>query len=210
MSEQVAELSSEALLGRYKEKGDPEAFGALFDKHERDLMSFVHGKLTVQRDQIRQAAEDICSETWLQFPSAALRFENKSSFKSWICSIGKNKVSDLVTKVRRSPEKQLSPGKDGEDPWAGFRDESYHADEAVSKSERGQRLQKAVADLPQDLRDVLVMRVQEGLHYDVVCAELKISEREARDRYYEATSILRKALADYEDEAPGRRKPRGV
>ena len=79
-------------------------------------MRFVHRQLDLERDKLKQAAEDICSETWVDFPKAALQFERKSKVKSWLCGMAKDKVLELIRGQPQSREKQLSPGRDGQDP----------------------------------------------------------------------------------------------
>ena len=197
------------LVNRFKE-GDSEAFGALYDRYERDLMSFVHRNVGSDRASADHDAEEICSAAWLELPKAVLGYQGKSSFKTWLCGLGRRKVWSYRRDRKQNLEKPMPADPDGGDSWQSVLDRSLTAEQELSVRERSAKVNTALAALPQHVRDVVVRRHVQCLGYDVICGELKISERTARNYLKEGLEVLQEALSDYADDGRRGEASRGM
>src|SRR3954469_4500011 len=99
--------ADEELLARLR-AGDTAAFAAIVDEWSPVMLSVARRYL---RD--RQGAEDVVQETWLGVMTGVVRFEGRSSVRSWTFSILIN-----LSKTRRSRDARLvcSTGLDGSGP----------------------------------------------------------------------------------------------
>jgi len=75
---------------------DQSAMKLIYDKHSRALFQFARNYLSDPND-----AQDIVHETMMELWRNAERFEGRSSLKSWIYSIARNKSIDRNRKARR-------------------------------------------------------------------------------------------------------------
>lgn len=84
-----------ALLKRVA-GGDKGAMKGLYERHHAGLLAFVESRL---RDSME--AFDVVQDTFLDVWRSALRYEDRSSVKTWIFSIARNKTIDRFRKKGR-------------------------------------------------------------------------------------------------------------
>jgi RNA polymerase sigma-70 factor (ECF subfamily) len=134
----------------------------------------------------RHTAEDLTQETFLKALGAMQSFRPGSNFRAWIFRIGHNnfvnqKRSDKRTKHQLSDD-AAAPETSGVEATT----ENREALEVVGK---------AVAELPDDFRAALLLRVQEGLSFREVAKILSTTEETARWRVFKARQKLMKVLS---------------
>jgi len=199
------------LLERLRQ-GDETAFASLVDRHHNALL-----RLAMAYVSDHSVAEEVVQETWIGVMEGLDRFEGRSSLKTWIFRILTNKAK--TRGVRESRHVSFSTvgasDEDADEPavdpsqfrttghWAGYWtsypqpwDEDTPEKLALSK-EGGVFLEKAIGDLPPNLRQVLVLRDVEGLDSKDVCAMLAVSEANQRVLLHRARSRVRRALEKY-------------
>ncbi|WP_439629165.1 RNA polymerase sigma factor [Gemmata sp.] len=174
------EAAEEADWIRDAQAGDRWAFARLVERYWDRLYRWLYH---VTRD--RHAAEDLTQETFLKALAALKSFRPGSNFRAWVFRIGHNNFVNQKRSDRRT--KQQLP-------------EDFAADEtsAEATAENREALEivaKAVAELPEDFRAALTLRVEEELSFRDVAKILNTTEETARWRVFKARQKLMKVLA---------------
>lgn len=184
------DLSDEELLGRFQQ-GDAGAFERLLRRHRGPLYTFATRMLGDP-----QRAEDVAQETFLRIVRGAADWEARARFATWMYTIARNLCADASRreKVRRGPDGQASgaaePGVEdlsGDDP---------SPERAAESSRLRPLLLRALAALPEEQREVFVLREQAGLPFREIAQVAGINENTAKSRMRYALEGLRRALAE--------------
>lgn len=143
----VDDLSDEQLMLMFR-YGSRAAFELLFEAYRGPVYHFARRMLGS-----REAAEDACQETFLRMVRAAETWRPTGKFRTWLFTIARN----CCLNARRDAR-----------PEAPFRDAPSKREgpsEAAARAELAERIERAVADLPQPQREVFLLRARNGLSY---------------------------------------------
>lgn len=199
----------EAELLRRVRDGDEEAFISLVESLNgsmiRVALSFVRS---------RGVAEEVAQETWLAVIDGLDRFEGRSTLKTWIFQILKNRARTRAKRERRTIHAS-SFGDDDAEHEAGVNAARFDEhgmwgiaprpwqDDTPERLSMNQEaigfLREALDDLPPAQSAVVTMRDVEGLSSREVCDILEISSANQRVLLHRGRSTLRAALEDYVD-----------
>jgi len=144
---------------RKAQRGDRQAFGALVHSHRQGVVNVVY-----RMCGDAHLAEDAAQMAFLKAWQHLSRFRPGSSFRNWVYRIATNSALDDLRRERET----LNP-EEIELPAPGVAPE-----ERVEQSERAERVRRAVLDLPEASRVVLVLREYEGLSYQEIAGTLDI------------------------------------
>lgn len=124
-------------------------------------------------------AEDIAQEVFVTAFKKIAQFREEGSLKGWLLTITSNMARDRIKylKLRGRGYTEQIDGEEGRSV-AGTSD--VHA-QAVSR-EKVQRLVRALAHLPPEFREVLVLQFSEGLSYDEIAARVRVPVGTVRSR----------------------------
>lgn len=194
------ETSDEELLRRFGE-GDPRAFEELMRRYQRPIYNFV---LRSVRDP-EQAAE-LTQETFLRVVQRSSDFMGGSKVSTWMYTIARNLCIDNSRKMVFRRHKSLDApqgGPDGEgrtmlDTVAGS---SPAADREVIGTDLQARLVAAVDELPEEQREVFLLRELQSMAFKDIAEILGVPENTVKSRMRYALERLQRALAEYEDYA---------
>jgi RNA polymerase sigma-70 factor, ECF subfamily len=92
----VDDHEDDRALLRHVARGDKGAMKRLYERHHAGLLVFIESRL---RDSIE--AFDVAQDTFLDVWKSASRYEDRSSVKTWIFSIARNKTIDRFRKKGR-------------------------------------------------------------------------------------------------------------
>ena len=165
------------------QRGDPEAFRALFEKHKDMVYSIA---LRYSGDP--PIAQDIAQDTFLKLFSTIGGFRGDSNFDSWLYRTVVNSCFDQKRKTRR-----LMPLVD--DALSILRTPDLSALDEVLKAEMSAHVRSVVASLPPDQRIVVVLRYTQGLSYDEIAAILGCAPGTVASRLNRAHKILERRLS---------------
>ncbi len=189
---------------RKAQRGDPEAFEILMGDVE-SLIWRVCWHYTGNRENASDCAQEAILKIWRSLGS--FRFD--CAFESWCYRIAASCSLDFLRKEKRRETVPLEPLKEeGFDPP----DPSPGTEERVLKQEEQARLRSAIADLPEEQRDALVLTQLEGKSYEEAADLLQVSEGTVKSRVNRARRRLREVLLGAPDAGPpesaggGRRK----
>ncbi len=197
-SPSVEETSDEDLMLSYAD-GNVAAFEELVKRHERPLFHFI-----LRSCHNRDRAEEILQEVFLRIIKYSDNYEPTAKFTTWAYTIARNLCIDKARKRSRATEISLDqprgPSEDGQSLGERLADGGAQA--ASVEYDRGEFRQKLLAaldELPDEQREVFMLREFSGLKYREIADTVgcKVPTVKSRMRY--ALEALRGHLADYLD-----------
>jgi RNA polymerase sigma-70 factor (ECF subfamily) len=173
--------------------GEPGRFADLVCRHSDELFRFLARFLGNAA-----AAEDLVQEVFLQVHQSAASFDPTRRFKPWLFTIAANKARDLLRSRRRRPEMPLDAVVAGESSegqtFLGFlADESLSPDGTVSLEEQREQVRKVLAEMPERLREVLVLSYYHGFPYKEIAEILDVPLGTVKSRLHSAIEVFGKA-----------------
>ncbi|MEQ8766390.1 MAG: sigma-70 family RNA polymerase sigma factor [Planctomycetota bacterium] len=189
--------SSDARLVALAREGDRAAFAALVERHAGALFA-----LAVARTRNPADADDLTQEVFLIAWRDLRRLKDAALWQPWLTGILRRHVSRFHRqKTRQSrrlaarAERQLGRGDlPGSVPKAGALDVSPSGGTDVEREEAAAIVQRAVASLPPDLGEPLVLYYFEGQSTEVVAERLGATPAAVRKRLERARQKLRDRL----------------
>jgi len=152
-------LERDADMLKRLHDGDRTAMAELYDRYFDRVYSLVFNQV----DRNRDVAEDIVQETFLAALKSAKGFKGRSSAYTWLCSIAYHKVADHYRRQSRERKRMVS-GVDvdtvdvSENPGT-----QPQPDSLIESAETRQVVNEALAKLPWDYRQVLILKYVEEL-----------------------------------------------
>lgn len=175
------------LLLRRAQNGDPEAFEALMGSLE-SLVWRVCWHYTGSREDASDCGQETMIRIWRSLPS--FRFD--CAFESWVYRVAANCCLDFLRKRKREAAASLEPMREqGFDPP----DPSPGTEAQVVRGEEYALLRQAVAELPEEQRDALVLTQLEGKSYAEVSEILGVTEGTVKSRVNRARTRLKSILS---------------
>lgn len=169
--------------------GDAEAFAAAFESL-RGTVYAVAFRLVGESD-----ADDVVMETYLRAWQAIGRFDVRSSLKSWLYRIAHNCAIDMLRKRQRRRELLPTPDEDGQSPIERLPDETTpHPASQLEGAELRQRLDHALAQLPDEQRLILLLRYSDGLSYREIAAAAGVPIGTVMSRLFNGRRKLRQIV----------------
>ena len=180
---EVAELAGgDAELFR-SARTDPDAFGALYDRHAPAILRYF-----TRRTTSLELAADLTAETFAQaYLSASTYRPERGDAGAWLQGIARHVMS---RSLRRHGFEDRARRRLGIEP-AGVPDLAYERVEQLADlATIRPALQAAMDTLSPRLRDAVRLRVVDGLPFEQVAASLGCSENAARVRVTRAMQHL--------------------
>jgi len=153
----------------------------------------------------RAIAEEVCQETWLAVVRGVARFEGRSSFKTWLFRILLNRARAGARKEARAgrPEDDVAERFDASGAWASPPVPwSDRVDERLVAHDLARRVHDLLPELPEQQRQVVVLRDVEGLPAEEVASLLGISDANQRVLLHRGRARLRASLSAEMGNAP--------
>ena len=175
----------------------PDALARFFDL----AFPFIHA-IAMRLTGDRTTAEDVTQDALHRIHRGLERLDPERPARPWIATITANLVRDHLRRVKRDRSVRFDPG-DLESVVAGSRSSAGAApperpEEVAIRRERTQLLERAIAELSDDLREVLVLRVHGELDHDRIAETLGIRPDAARKRYSRALAEVREKMRRWE------------
>jgi len=173
---------------------DTAAMHALADGQDTAL----HGVMDRWRDKVTaflyrltgcyETALDLAQETFVRVYRARLRYDARGVFSTWLFAIAANLARNRARWRARHPEAPLPQDDERHDPAA---------DPATTAAAREQlrAVQQAMAALPGDQREALVLSVYHELPHAEIAAVLGCSAKAVEHRIHRARQQLRTMMA---------------
>jgi len=169
--------------------GNTDSLGILVARWEGPLFRFVYRLLDRKDD-----ARDVCQETFLRILRKSDRFREGARFSTWMYQIALNLCRDHLRRRRRWGaiiEEKIESTRETRgastsvvlDPGA-----------ELASRERGAAVARALAEIPPEQREVLVLKEFEGLKFREIAEILGCPESTVKSRMYYGLAGLKGAL----------------
>jgi RNA polymerase sigma-70 factor, ECF subfamily len=180
-------FTDEELLARYR-TGDKSSFAQLVERYERELFHFL-----VRFLGDRAAAEDVFQEAFLQVHQSADQFDPQRRFRPWLFTIAANKARDLMRSQARRPtnplQASISPGDDDSGEFIDLMQSAAPMpDEPMERRELQQQVHKTVMNMPEHLREILLLSYFHQFPYKQISDILSIPLGTVKSRLHAAVA----------------------
>lgn len=159
------------------QKGDMEAIHFLYVRYADDVLRYVRSFVHDHHE-----AEDITQNVFAKLIGAIKKYEQREvPFTAWILRVARNAALDQMRARRATPVEEVRLEDDGRSQVA---------------SERGRDLRQALERLPEDQREVLVLRHIVGLSPTEIATTLGKTESSVHGLHHRGRRTLKSALQD--------------
>ncbi len=179
-------------------QGSLPAFEALYARYKSPVFAFLY-RLTGNRD----LAEELQQETFLRVVRSKTSYRFGAKFVAWLYSIARNQVVDA--KRREKYRKHASLDQPARDDGPSLMDRIADDGPSPDRESIAKRLQldleKALAALPEDQREVFLLREYSGLKFQEIAEITGAKEGTVKSRMRYALEAMQASLARYGDYA---------
>ncbi len=186
--------ADESLMLAYR-SGEVRAFEDLVRRHRAAVFNFI---LRMVADRGR--AEDLLQDTWLKVVRNAPAYEKKAKFTTWLFTIARNLCVDSMRKEKyRKADSLDAPADRAEnaDPVGDHvANPGASPDRAAHAAALRPRLERALANLPAEQREVFVMREYGGVPFKEIALVTGVPENTVKSRMRYALEGLRRQLTE--------------
>jgi RNA polymerase sigma-70 factor (ECF subfamily) len=181
------QVSDAALLSAYIQ-GDDKAFDTLVKRSKSKVYTTIY---LIVKD--RYIAEDLMQEAYIKAIDVIKsgRYNEEGKFLPWILRISHNMAIDHFRKDKRYPTIVL---EDGSKVFNSFDFAEDSVEELQMKADQIENIREMIKKLPDEQREVLVMRHYEDLSFQEIADQTGVSINTALGRMRYALINLRKML----------------
>lgn len=189
----AAELDPDLLHDRRlidaAKRGDLPSFNALVTRHERSVYALC---LRILRDQM--AAEDAAQDVFIKAWSSLGSFRGEL-VRPWLLRIATNRCYDVIRAQGRRPADSLDALPFEIEPrWSSQANPSETPEQFAARQELSRHLERALADLPDDQRLVVLLADVEGRTYEEIAEIIGAAVGTVKSRLSRARAKLRESL----------------
>jgi len=191
MKRDYKKLSDADLLVRYA-KGDEAAFREIVSRYKNSLYAFLRQFLNRQ-----DLVEDVFQETFLQLFTSRDSFDLSRPLRPWLFTIAANKAKDALRKSQRASAIPIGTLSDSEE--MSFDDvlntltaDSTMPYEELEEGETAARVAQIVANMPENLREILILAYFNKFSYKQMAKILSIPIGTVKSRLHTAVARFAK------------------
>lgn len=189
----------EAGLVRAAQRGDEAAFTEIVRRYQRAIYRLAYGLTRNAAD-----ADDVAQETFVRAYRALERFRVGEPLYPWLSRITTNLAFSLHRYRKRRPETSLEPLVEAGQQWGVDDDPLEHA----AEKEQRDTIQQCFAELSDEHRVVLALRVMQEMSYEQIAATLNVPVGTVMSRLSRARGELKRRMAARGEEGrtPGQKR----
>jgi len=196
-----SDATDEMLMVRYQ-RGDREAFAELVRRYQRPVYNFV-----IRQVRHPGTAEDVTQEVFVRVVQNAAEFKHEARFTTWLYTIARNLCIDHLRKQshRRHPSLDQPAGGASEGRPLGDNIADAHPSTDVERAAAASEVQacivRAVEGLPEEQREVFLLREVANLPFKEIAEVTGAGENTVKSRMRYALDRLQAALSEFEEYA---------
>ena len=156
-------------------EGNLTSLAALFERHHRQLFNFF-----VHLNGSRESCDDLVQDVFFRMLKYKATFQPENSFAAWMYRIARNTFADSRKKRRFDVVLDVV-----DDPVA-----HDSIEERLSRRQEIEMLRRALAQLPAEKRELLVLSRFENLKYEEIAAVLDCEVGAVKVRVFRAVRAL--------------------
>lgn len=188
---------SDAYLVERALDGDIVGFEKLVTRYQNKIIGYVGRML----DGDREEAEDIAQETFIKAYRSLDSFRGQASFSTWLYKIATNLCIDRARTRKRRPQQAYSldepVDKEEDEGKREIADTRYEPGKGVEREEMRALVRETVAEMPEKMRQVLIMCDLQGMPYEDISAALDVPLGTVKSRLFHARADLARRLRPY-------------
>jgi RNA polymerase sigma-70 factor, ECF subfamily len=181
-------ITDEQAMWRVKMDDDPQAFARLVERWQGPIQ-----RLCIKMLGDAHRAEDLTQEAFARVFARRKAYEPAGRFSTFLWRIALNLCYDELRKIKRRGESSLE-GRMGERGETDFESDLAGPDLQVVQDERAEHVRRALLQIPEPYRVVVVLRHYEGLKFREIGEVLDIPEGTVKSRMVEAMNQLGRLL----------------
>lgn len=170
-----------ALMLRYRD-GDVSAFEVLYQRHKDPVYRYL-----LRLSGHNETAEDVFQEVWSKIVKARISYRPTAKFTTFLYHVAHNCFIDHVRRNKRHA------GNTAFDEGL-HRDPGETLETMTERSLARERLEGALANLPEEQRDAFLLREEGGLSVDQIASVTGCNRETAKSRLRYAVTKLRAAI----------------
>jgi RNA polymerase sigma-70 factor, ECF subfamily len=178
--------SDEDLVEAFQ-SGDIPAFDQLVRRWDRKIQGVIY-RLIGNHDEAR----DLSQEAFLKAYRALGTFKKEARFSSWLYQIALNATRDRLRRRRRHTDLSLDDIEDR--PETALRDAGPTALDLIESDDLSRAVAAAMAALPDEQREVVILKEYEGLTFPEIAEALDVPLSTVKTRLYRGLVQLRVRL----------------
>ena len=168
--------------------GKEKALEVLINRHNQKIISFIYSKV-LDRD----VAEDIFQDTFIKVIKTLKRgsYSEEGKFLPWVMRIAHNLIIDHFRKNKRMPKFE---GSEDFNIFSVIKDDKLNIEKQMIKDQIDSDLTYLIDELPDDQREVLIMRIYKDMSFKEIAENTDVSINTALGRMRYALINLRKIV----------------
>ncbi|RZP13849.1 MAG: sigma-70 family RNA polymerase sigma factor [Flavobacteriales bacterium] len=184
----IKKESTDAQLVSAYMKGNEQAISVLITRHKQKIYSFIYSKVFD-----RDVSEDIFQDTFIKVIKTLKRgaYNEEGKFIPWVMRISHNLVIDHFRKNNRMPKFENNSDFN---IFSVLHDGSLNAEKTMIKEQVEGDLKKIIQELPDDQKEVLIMRIYKEMSFKDISEKTGVSINTALGRMRYALINLRKVI----------------
>lgn len=189
------QAEDDANLVKKSQKGDRTAFNELVRRHQRRVYNLCYRILGS-----REEAEDVAQDVFVTVYKSIKDFRGDSALTTWIHTIATNHCKNRLKYLKRRRYFQTNSideaveTDDGDMKREYASDEFYSPEEEMERYETGAQIEKAINELDEEYKIVIVLRDVQGLSYQEIADILDLKEGTVKSRIHRARLELQGKL----------------
>jgi RNA polymerase sigma-70 factor (ECF subfamily) len=169
-------------------KGDLDAFEKLVQRHQTRLVGYLRGLTNSESD-----AEDLAQEAFLRAYRSLKGFRGTSSFRTWLYQIATNVFRNWLEK-RRNQAPVNAGSIDAPPPGMDEPVEPMGEENPEAQHVQRDAIDRALAGLPNDQREAVLLRDVEGFEYREIAEQLGVPLGTVESRIFRGRARLKELL----------------
>jgi len=181
------ELSDAVLVKNYV-GGDEQALATLIERHQSKIYGFIYSKI-----QDRDICDDIFQDTFIKVIKTlkSKAYNEEGKFLPWVMRIAHNLIIDYFRKSKKMP---LQRDTEEFSVFSFMSDDNPNIEGKIILEQVEMDLSRLIEELPDDQKEVLVMRIYQDLSFKEIADLTGVSINTALGRMRYALMNLRKVI----------------
>jgi len=187
----VSKDTDQQLVDRVLE-GDKQAFNLLVVRYQQRVIALIARFVNDP-----QEVEDVSQEAFIKAYRALSLFRGESTFYTWLYRIAVNTAKNhLVAKSRRPPAVDMDVDESQNNDLAMSLRELESPEESLVTEDLKQAIEKAIDELPEELKTAFTLREFSGLSYEDITEIMDCPVGTVRSRIFRAREAIDKRIRE--------------
>lgn len=175
--------SETSAIARGLRRRDPDLLDRLIEQYQHRLLRYL-----VHLSGNRELAQDLFQETWIRVLERGHLYDGRHEFSTWLYAVARNLTIDYLRK--KSPVSLDGLMEDEDHPPFEPIDTRPMAWDVVEQHEQAGRINAALAGIPAEYREAIVLRFQDGLALSDIVTVTGAPLGTVKSRLYRGLNML--------------------